>query len=519
MSTIDTIGPTDRSQLTNARAEKTQTGRHWPRSREAMEVEVKRRRDAYLGLAYSERDIRDMALFKALDSNNRISATTSRVLRDIAFVANVDAASIASDCLRLSIEDEAPDRETLHATAKRVWDGSQIDARRHWWARTLCVDGELLLEAIQTSDGPRVIMHPFETYRLTYDRTGTRIERAVITRQLPPDDVVGADGTLEAGTDEREYRRVITPTTVQAWIDSVPIAEETGANPLGVVPVVRATFMPVLDGAFCLNAAYGYDDAIAALDSLVCQFRTIATRHANPLLVGLGVDVGTGASLQEQGRAVALPADTDLKWLEATLSGIDSMVKTMEQIRVSIVQTLPEFMFTESSATASGTALSYRASAFVAFIGPIRESFYNALELVMSYALAIGSGSAWTHESNVVEVEGGPAIPQDVAMLAQVYTGLRDAGAITGEDLARYLQGAGIASDDVSPAEYAAKALAEHAARAGDTGAKIQQLQDLLAAIRESEPIAGVGAELVAPADGPPPAEPLAPPDNMTPTA
>ena len=156
MTTYDEVGASSRAQITSERSWRTQTGRHWPRSRDAMEAEVQRRRAAYLGLAYSEREVRDMALFRALDSSGKVSATTSRLLRDIAYVTNVDAASIASDCLRLSVEDEVPeaDREAVHKQAEAIWDASQIDARRHWWARTMCSEGEILLEAclLYTSD-------------------------------------------------------------------------------------------------------------------------------------------------------------------------------------------------------------------------------------------------------------------------------------------------------------------------------------------------------------------------------
>ena len=465
-----------------------------PYTRAERVTEVLRRRGRYLAAAYEEADVRRLGLFRALDSGGNISADTLPVFRDLAFVANVDAGSIASNVLRLSVRptpgvDEDPEAERIQAAAGEIWTGSEVDERRHMWARTVCTEGEALLEAVRTEAGEaRIVMHPYETYELEYDALGVTIVRAVITRALPPEVKIMANGERAAVVDQpRSYVRVIERDQVRVWIDGVPVPGESAPNPLGIVPVARVQYMPVLGGEWSLCSAYGYEDAVASLDSLVRQLHTVLTRHANPLLKGIGVDVGSGASLQEQGRAVGIPIGTDLQWLEPVLQGITVGVSAMTEIRSAMVATLPQFLFTDSGASASGTALSYRAAAFVQFIDPIRSAFYRALARVIGYAVAIERGGAWTAAMDRIEVAGGPAIPQDVIAMAEAHAGLWTAGAITGADLARHLQSSGIASDDLSPADYSRTALAELAARSGETQQTVAQLSALLDQVREME--------------------------------
>lgn len=472
------------AQIAARQRTRVNMGREWPESRENRIEEVRRRRRAYLGLGYSDAEIREMGLFRALDGSNNISAEAVRLFRDIAFVVNVDAASIASPSWRISVDEsvtEEADREALRALIDEVWEASQIDNRRHLWARTVCSEGEALLEVVQTaSEIPRIVMHPYERYALTYDRTGLDIVRAVIDVDLPPEETVRPDGTIDVGPKPRRYRRILTPTEVRAYIDGVLVAEESGPNPLGVVPVVRLCFMPVLDGSFCTQAGYGYDAAVAAFDSYVKQVQTLGTRQGNPIIVGAGVDVGDGASLQEQGRAIAIPTGTEVSYLEPSFAGVDVLVKILESARSAMVQTLPEFMFADASAAASGAALSLRSQAFVGFISPIREAFFDGVERAMGYAIAMISGRPWGADSDVVEVDGGPAVSQDVALLAQLYATLADAGFLTSADVVKHLQAMGIASDATDPGEYARVAQAERQARQGSTTEQIQRLEGLV---------------------------------------
>ena len=518
--TYGALGWSTSAQIAARQRTRVHMGRVWPVSRDNRIEEIKRRRAAYLGLGYSDAEIREMGLFRALDGSNNISAEAVRLFRDIAFVVNIDAASIASPEWRVSVDGSITDemeRTTLRALIDEVWEASQIDDRRHLWARTVCSEGEALLEVVQTAaEIPRIVLHPYERYALTYDRTGLDIVRAVIDVDLPPEETVNADGTIDVGPKPRRYRRILTPDEVRAYMDGVLIAEESGPNPLGVVPVVRLCFMPVLDGSFCVQAGYGYDAAVAAFDSYVKQVQTLGTRQGNPVIVGVGVDVGDGASLQEQGRAIAVPQDTDVKYLEPSLAGVDVLVKTLESARTAMVQTLPEFMFADASAASSGAALSLRSQAFVGFISPIREAFFDGVERAMGYALAMMSGQPWGPESDVVEVDGGPAVSQDVALLAQLYAALADAGFMTSADVIKHLQAMGIASDGMDPSEYARVAQAERQARQGGTLDTIQRVEALVK-LMQTEGARAFDAMPETPAPAPPePADRAALADAMT---
>ena len=479
----------DEDRIGRRRDQLAETGRTWPKTRGEQIAAIERRRAAYLGLGYSDAEVQSLSLFKAVNSVKQLSAQTSRVMRDIAFVTDVDAASIASNTLRLSIEDkipEGPERDTLEAGARAIWERSNIERDRLWWATTLCSEGEILLETVMQPSGPVVVMHRFDAYQLTYDSTGSQIVRCVIDLTLPGVETVEPDGKVTRG-GARMYRRILEPDQVRVWIDGAPVADESGPSAVGVVPVARICYKRAGDGVFPLNSAYGYDDLIAALDSMLCQMRTIATRHAHPILLGIGVSAGESAELQNQGATVAIPEGTDLKWLEAALSGIDALVKTMVEVRTAMVQTLPEFLFTEAGASASGTALSYRAASFVMAIDPIRAAFYDGMERAIGYGLAMMLARSWADLGNVVDVDGGSAIPQDVAAMATLYLTLWSAGAITGADLVGYLQAAGLASDDKGAAEYAIAAWSEYTARTGDTAANIAKLQELLGLLNASE--------------------------------
>lgn len=505
MANHNPVGPRSTAEI-QANYKRAVYGRRWPTSRSDRIKEVEARRRAYLGLAYLEDEIRALGLFRALDANNQITAETSRLSRDIAFVCEVDAASIASNTLGLTaVDPTAPDADALLAAASSVWQRSKIESERLRWALNLAVDGEIGLETVIRDDGKAVVIsHPFEAYQIEYDDTGTTVTRLTIYGLTsPPPKVDPATGKAEPSAEPQEYRKVITPERIDVWIGGRHAPERSQANGLGVVPFSRITYRDVMDGTFALWAGYGYDDAVATVDSFVTQLRTLGTRHANPILVAIGCMVEDGTNLQEAGRTLAVATGADVKWLEAALTAVDALLKTSIEVRDRCLQTLPEFLFVDSTGNASGTALSYRALAFTAKIDPIRSKFYDALARQVGMAVAIDLSQPWDDDAQPLQIDGGPAIPQDVVTLAQVYTGLREAGAITGADLARHMQAMGIASDEMSAADYAAAAVAEAAAKAGQTAATVAKLQDLLVALQAGDAADAAGISEDAPAAAP----------------
>jgi len=450
-------------------------GRRWPRSREEVIEELTRRWEAYLGLAYRRGDIERMNLFVAVDSQDREITVTRRMTRDLQFVCEVDAASIASNSLALQVRPDliSPDDDAGLALERgaEVWRRSGVDRQRQRWALNLCVFGEGYLEALNTKEGAVVVWHDPRTVEVQLDPTGRYIERAVIT--IYHASGLEIDPETGAYTGERktvQYRRVITPAAVQVFRDGQPVAAESGRNPLGAVPLVRVAYRDVGDGSLSTWAGYGYEDALAAVDSFFTQLQALTTRHANPILKAIGVQVAQDARLSEAGRSVALPIGADLQWLEATLQGANTALDAASRMREALVQTLPEFLFVDSGASASGTALSYRAGAFVAKIEPIRRGFYRALAEVVGMAVAIDYGAQWDDLADVYVVDGGSALPMDVTATSELTVSLLTQGLLTASDAVRVLQGLGVGvPEDADSADYAARAQAEMAARTGGT--------------------------------------------------
>ena len=471
-------------------------GRRWPRTRDEVIEEFTRRWEAYLGLAYRRGDIERMNLFVAVDSQDREITVTRRMTRDLQFVCEVDASSIASNALSLQARPDlvSPDDDPAMVQAKgaEVWRRSGIDAQRQRWALNLCVFGEVYLEALNSKDGAVVVAHDPRTVEVQRDPTGRYIERAVITvyyrTGLEVDPETGAY-TGESRTVQ--YRRVITADTVQVFRDGALVPAESGRNVLGAVPLVRVAYRDVGDGSLSTWAGYGYEDALAAVDSFFTQLQALTTRHANPILKAIGVQVAQDARLSEAGRSVALPLGADLQWLEATLQGANTALDAASRMRESLVQTLPEFLFVDSGANSSGTALSYRAGAFVAKIEPIRRAFYGALAQVVGMAVAIDDAVPWDDLADVYVVDGGAALPMDVTAVAELTTTLLDKGLLLGVDAVRVLQGLGVGvPEDADAATYAERAQAELAARTGAELSAAEGLMAKLEALRMGESLA-----------------------------
>jgi len=466
MSNHNPVGPSSTAQIKAQTKSQSLYSHEWPVSRSARIEEVSLRRRAYLSLGYLTNEIKQLGLFQALDANDNITQETSRISRDIAFVCDVDAASIASDALQVESTDaSAPDVTIM---AKAVWARSNIDHERLRWATNLVVDGEIGIETIIRADKKAVLItHPYENYHVTYDETGTLMLAVCIETTIMQPAIYDAQtGEELQPIREAPYRKEMTPTMTRVWIDGEYKLELSGPNLLGVIPFSRVSFRDVLDGTFSTWAGYGYGDAIATVDSFITQLRTLGTRHANPILLGIGVTVAGESQLQEAGRTVSIPENAKLEWLEASLGAVDSLLKTSVEVRQRCIETLPEFLFVDAGASSSGTALSYRAQAFVAKIEPIRQKFYAAIARQIALAVVMDRmlrdpSITWNDDLTLITVSGGPAIPQDVATLAKLYTDLWAAGALSYQDLVRHLQSMGIVRKDVTAEEYMASIQAE----------------------------------------------------------
>lgn len=489
-------------------------GTPWPKTREERHAMFAARWRAYRQEPYTDGDIKQMALFVAVDTSDRVTAVTQRIMRDYGFVCDVDAAAIATDGVTLGLLPGTD--EAALATGRVEWDASRIDDRLPMWARNLCVDGLGYIEVFMSTDGPAIVWHQPTCVDVVMDRSGRTIERAIITIMEPPTPEVAADGTLSTSGQVVEYRRELTPTEIRAWRGGVPIPDETGPNTLGRVPLIRVAFADSADGSMPTNAAHGLDMALASINSCLMQIQTVGSRMANPLLAILGAQLPDGSDIQKQGKMLALPPNADIRWLELPLQSLRTLVEAAMSELDSVRQTMPEFLFVESGASASGTALSYRAGAFVAKIQPVRAAMYSALAEAVSLAAALRAGRPWAMADHVWTIDGGSALPMDSAAGAKLRTELMDAGLLRRADVVAWLQGARIAPQGIDPTTYATMISAEVDAAASS----LREMVELAERMQGAASVADVKAAVRQPdADGPADDVPDMPDDSPDPAA
>lgn len=429
--------------------------RQFPESDDDWVQEYNRRHRAYVGEPYSVSEIKHLHLFRALDESGDILAETRRLTQDYRFVCDTDTAALLGDGLSLQGDD---DRDRAEGNA--VWRRSGVRRHAERFGRELAVKGDLFFEAILGADGAgRVVAYSPEHVTVSYDPvTGTNIERAVVTIPYFEDRQIDDFGNL--GDDHAVmhiYRRVVTSNRIDVYRDGVHSAAESGDNALGTPTVVHVPFLPYTDPSHGLNAAYRLDEALALIDSLLTQIQAIGARHGNPLLMSSGAKVDTGSDILKLGRTVNGPAGWELGYVEPTFAGISSLLDTVQQHRETLRETLPEFLFTESGANSSGSALNFRASQFVAKMRPIRGRFHEAIATVTEYALHLERGTRPGENDSIrLRVEAGDILPANVtATLEQLRIVEDSLGGLLPVDRVAALQRVGLIPRDADPQAYA----------------------------------------------------------------
>jgi len=456
----------DRTRPPVETPEHAEAGRYWPTTREGIQEERSRRMAASLGLAYTGAEIKRMNLFRALDASGQLIAETRRVLPLIRFVVGVDAASIWTQGVTWSVATarlgDAPSEDRIKALAalgSAVWTRSKMKTTGPAMAWNLCATGDWCVEVVKGPAGAVLVPHNPRRVHVERDPLGLTITRAVIdidyTDAPTPD---AESGKYTGGGKEHTYRRVLTPERIDVYVDGVRKVDESGRNALGVVPLVWLRFRQVGEFELSSWAGDGAEDAVAMIDSMLTQIQVVGGRNANPLLVAVGAQLAEGAEVTQVGRSVSMPVGADLKWLEATLNGLRELGGAASQLYDQITQAYPEFLFVDAGASASGTALSYRAGAFVAKVAPVRQAFYDAMSEALGMAVALDAGQRWTPDADVYAVDGGSALPQDVSAIAGLLTDLVAAGLARPQDVVARLQSERLLPDDLEPADYLAQA-------------------------------------------------------------
>jgi hypothetical protein len=440
-------------------------GREWPTSREAINDEYGRRMESSLGLGYRVSEMKRLNLFRALDASDQLIAETRRVLPLIRFVVGVDAAAMATRGLSWAVavdrdggQDEA-ERDRLAAAGSAVWERSECPDHVHTWAWNVCAVGDWYLEVVKADKGATITAHDPRRVRVERDPLGLTITRAIIdVEYTDPPEPDAVTGEYTGGGKVHYYRRVLTPTEIRVYLDGAMVADESGPNTLGVVPLVPMSYRQVGEYVMSSWAGDGAEDAVAMIDSMLTQIQVTGGRHANPMLVALGAQIAEGSELTQVGRTASLPSGADLKWLEATLQGVRELGAAAEMLLGHVMDAHPEYLFTDAGASSSGTALSYRAGAFVAKIEPVRQRFYRALATALGMAVALDAGEAWGEAVDLYRVDGGSALPQDVGAMADLLRVLVADGLMRPQDAVAKLQTEGVLPDDLEPAAYLAQA-------------------------------------------------------------
>lgn len=449
----------------------------WPTTDEEWVREYRRRRSVYNGGAYGLDDHERLGLFQATDSAGQVAYRTRRICNLAVFIADVDAAALSNGITIDACDDalteegqivdptEAPSPalQAIRDDGEAIWRRSGVYRNIQRWAGTLAVEGDLHLEVTLTDDLdpakrlPIIVAHRPEHVRVRYNAQHTAIKEAVIAFEY-----------VKANGETAKYRRTLTAENIVTDDDGRGTTEP---NPLGVVPLVHIPFRPTDDPAHSYNAWHGTENAIAIADSARTLTGVIGARHAAPWIVFLGQaqpDDPDGQNANPT-RALAMMPGADVKYLEASLAGVDAFVKQAESVLDDAAEKVFELLFTEAGAGASGTALSYRAAGFTAKMEPSRRALCEGLEAATGMARALGGKRPWTQDANVFEVRLAPALATDVAARAGLLLKLADGGFALGRDVVREAQAAGLLPDDADPGSYADAAAGEAHSRTART--------------------------------------------------
>ena len=429
-----------------------------------------RREMAYLGEPYSLGEIVDQRLFRALDPSGNIISETRRLTRDVQHVVDMDTAGICGTSWTLQPSIESATAMRFAEAAARLWKRSQVAERREAWVRWGASMGDFSLEAVRTSSSkpyrPVLVAYdPRWIKALDYDRdTGLRLVRAVISAPYFDAAQISAHGEVQNDDGAAHtYTRVLTPDRVDVYVDGKLDEAASGEHGLGVVPLAQLQMTPYTDPSHGLWAAQGLDAPLSMVDSLLTQISAIGNRHANPLLAIFGSQIESGGgALFALGRILnGVASDGRVEYVEAAMQGVTTLLEAAKYAREQARQTLPEFLFSDSSAAASGSSLNFRAQQYVTKIESVRGRWFATLARVSGYALALEDGRAWDPEAPGVMVSAPPVLPINAAAEIQSLVDARQLGGLKAVDIVQHLQRIGIVPADADPTTYEAEVAAE----------------------------------------------------------
>lgn len=410
-----------------------------------------RRETAYRGGLYDRAQRSAWRLFEARDPSGELIAETRRLTRDVQHVVDVDAAALAS---RWTLEPEGDGTDAIAEAGLGVWRRSGVQARRSQWARIGASLGDHHLEAVRMGPGDvRLVAYDPRFVLVEYDEaTGTQIERVIVQMAVMDAAQVSGGRIVEAATVSTTMR-VLDRETVQVWENGRLLSE--APHGLDVVPWVHLPFLPYTDPSHGMWAAPGLDGALAAVDSILAAVQAVGNRHGAPILHMGGARLdASGDSIFQPGRVLSTPSGVSAQYLEATLTGLDSLLASAQQARAQARETLPEFLFVEAGANASGAALSMRAVQFVAKMEEVRERWFSGVARATEMAIAMQGGPR-LEDAPRLAITAPPVLPADASAEATTVRELYEGGFLLLDDAVQALQRLGFVPPDVDPAEYA----------------------------------------------------------------
>lgn len=426
--------------------------------------------DAYVGGPYSVGDMKALGLFRALDPDGDVILETRRLTRDVQHVVDTGAQALWGATPAIDLMPGMAGTPADLETAARVWRRSRVTEQKERWSRWGASMGDVVLEAARLNTAPpydvRIVGYDPRVCEVEYDdATGCEIARVVITQPYLDMPDAGPRGTAGGMGVLHEYVRILDRESVTVYRDGVLVPEESGPHLLGVVPAVHLSWLPYVDPSHGLWTAVGLEQPLALIDSLLTQVQAIGVRHANPLLAISGAKIASGAGVFDFGRVLSgLPADGKAEYLEASLQGVAQLLEAANVARQQARDTLPEFLFTQAGASASGAALNFWAAAFVAKMESIRGRWSPGLARVTEYAVRMEQGSAYDPDDALYRVQAPPVLPVNVEGEVKVLHDVLERGGIRLIDYVRGLQRIGVLGAEVDPEEYAAALVIEREA-------------------------------------------------------
>lgn len=418
---------------------------------------------------YSDADVKREHLFSAKDDDGKEIDVARRLFAFFRFIVDVDTrALLGPKGLMLEVEGEGTAdaaANALQAAGEAVWRRSRIEQNAVVWATICATTGDYWLEAVRTNAAPpfdtKIVGYPPEWVTPTYDEMGVELLRVEVSFIYM--DAVAPDAFALSSMVQHSYRRVVDKEGVEVFRDG----KSEGKRPhnLGVVPMGHCKWKPWMGPEHSLPAAHGLDAAVSRMNSFVGQVGAISNRYADPKLFITGATVGAGSDLGVFGRVISTAkTDADAKYLEAGGQALGAILDVIKEVIAHVRDTAPEFLFADASASESGTARSYKASALEMKIAEARSQILPAIAEVTGMAVAMDDNAIYRHEAYPFCVEAAPFIRPDVD--GEVQTLVLAAPWLMKRDIVKRLQRLGLASSDMDVDAYLT-ALEEEKAMAG----------------------------------------------------